>query len=145
MVTPYSIALKFLLSRSKNIIVIPNSLNKVNIISNIQSNNLKISKIDLKKIDKLFATKIIKIKLKNIIYFDKKYKKISSIEDAKKNKYKFVPSPLELSKKIMDGEVLKPIQLFKDGKKYKLVNGRLRFWSYVLAFGWEYEIDAIIK
>jgi hypothetical protein len=59
------------------------------------------------------------------------------------------PSPLQLSEEMKKGIFLKPIRLKKlstpkDGKKFDLVEGRLRFWSWVIAHGWDKNIPALI-
>ena len=86
-----------------------------------------------------------KSKLKNIIFFDKNYKKIRNLQDAKENKYNLSPSPIQLSKKILQGSKLKPIKVRKKQRKLYLSEGRLRFWAYVIAYGWNYSIKVILK
>jgi diketogulonate reductase-like aldo/keto reductase len=141
----HQIILNFLKSRSNKIILIPNSFNKKNIELNINSQFLKIAKTDLNDIDKEFKFKTLKIMLKDIYYLDPEYNKIKNIDDAISNRYNFSPSPIELAKKIKKGVILKPIKIKKNSKKYHLVEGRLRFWAHVIAFGWNYKIVAIIK
>ena len=66
------------------------------------------------------------------------------MSEAIKNKFSLSPSPSQLSKKIIQGAKLKPIKVRKRGKKFYLVEGRLRFWAYVIAYGWDYSINAIL-
>ena len=58
------------------------------------------------------------------------------------------PSPLELSKEIKKGNFLKPIRLKKIQKKkksyYDLTEGRLRYWSWVIAFNNKKPIPSLV-
>ena len=78
--------------------------------------------------------------LNRIIYKDINYKKIQSLKDAIKNKAKFSPSPKSLAKIIKKGYRLKSIKLKKINKKYYIKEGRLRFWAYVIAYGFHKKI-----
>lgn len=138
------IILNFLASRSKNIILIPHTKKILHLRDNLSSLNFQISKADLSKIDKCFKTKYIKLRLKSVVYFNRKYKKIRSLKDALNNTGSFSPSPKLLASKLKKGHKLKPIKLKKIGKKYFLKEGRLRFWAHVIAFGWNKKIDMII-
>lgn len=141
----YSVALGYLINKSKNLILIPHSTNLNNIYTNSKLSHFKMLKKDSLEIDKKFNTKMLKVKLKNIIFFDKNYKKIRNLQDAKENKYNLSPSPIQLSKKILQGSKLKPIKVRKKQKKLYLSEGRLRFWAYVIAYGWNYSIKVILK
>jgi aryl-alcohol dehydrogenase-like predicted oxidoreductase len=71
----------------------------------------------------------------------------SSVEEARKNSMNWSPSPVELSIQMIDGEFLKPIRLRKISNSrdnLELLEGKLRFWSWVVAFGWNKKIPAII-
>ena len=58
------------------------------------------------------------------------------------------PSPLELSKKLLKNENMKPIRIKyeKRGGKIKLflLEGRLRFWAWIIAFGWKKDIPSLV-
>jgi len=140
-----SIILNYLLHKSNNLIIIPHSTNLDNITSNQNVTNFKLIKKDVLLLNNQFKIKKIKIKLKNIIFYDKNYKKISSLIGAIKNKFNLSPSPHQLSKKILQGAKLKLIKVRKIKKKTYLAEGRLRFWAYVIAYGWNYSINAILK
>jgi hypothetical protein len=60
-----------------------------------------------------------------------------------------VPSPLNLSREIKEKpKMIKPIRIkevfFKKRKKLYLIEGRLRFWSWIIAFGWNKKIPALV-
>jgi diketogulonate reductase-like aldo/keto reductase len=140
-----SIILNYLIQKSNNLILIPHSTNIENISSNLNATNFILAKRDILRLNNQFKVNKIKIKLKNIIYYDQSYKKITNLSEAIKNKFNLSPSPNQLSKKIIQGAKLKPIKVRKRGKKFYLVEGRLRFWAYVIAYGWDYSINAILK
>ena len=84
-----------------------------------------------------------------------RFKKIDDIsiknrsEEAKLNKFNMVPSPLNLSREIKENpKKIKPIRIkevfFKKRKKLYLIEGRLRFWSWIIAFGWNKKIPALV-
>lgn len=140
-----SVILNYLLRKSKNLILIPHSINLENISSNYNTLNYELSNKEILMINNIFKIKKIKIRLIDIKYSYKKYNQKQKIEAALKNKFNFNPSPYELSQKIIKGAELKYIKVKKIKKKYYLVEGRLRFWAYVLAYGWHHSINVILK
>lgn len=140
-----SIILNYILKKSNSLIIIPHSTNFENISSNLNVANYKLIKKDVSILNKEFKKNKIKIKLKNIVYFDKNYKKIRNLNEAITNKFNLSPSPSQLSIKIIQGAKLKLIKVRKEGKKFYLTEGRLRFWAYVIAYGWNYTINAILQ
>jgi|1_EtaG_2_1085319.scaffolds.fasta_scaffold00142_32 aryl-alcohol dehydrogenase-like predicted oxidoreductase len=72
----------------------------------------------------------------------------TSVDEAIENHLGWTPSPLELSREILDGKMLKPIRLkkytIKGATRYQILEGKLRFWSWVVAFGRDKKIPSII-
>ena len=56
------------------------------------------------------------------------------------------PSPVELSKDFVAGELFRPIKVSRtaEGKPYALKDGRLRYWAWVIAFNGEKEVPCIL-
>ncbi len=140
----YSIILNFLSSKSRNIILIPHTKQIKHLQDNLKSTNYKIKKNDLRKLDLCFKTNYKKLKLKDIVFYDKKYSKIKSLNEALTNKGRLNPSPKILAQKLKEGHKVKHIKLKKIQDRYYLKEGRLRYWAYVIAFGWEKKIEMII-
>ncbi len=140
-----SIILNYLSSKSKNIILIPNTKKIKHLKDNLESIDYKIKRTDIKKIDKSFKVKYVNLKLKDVIYKDKKYKKIKSLQDAIENKGKLIPSPIVLANKLKEGNKVKHIKLKKIKNKYYLCEGRLKFWAHVIAFGWNKKLEMIVS
>lgn len=145
---PSQIVLSWMASK-KNIISIPNSSRIKNLCKNFESKSIFLEKKDLIKIDKICITRIKNINTNEINVSDRYNRKVyKNIEEAKKNKFKMIPSPLELSKEIKKGNFLKPIRLKKIQKKkksyYDLTEGRLRYWSWVIAFNNKKPIPSLV-
>ena len=142
------IVLNWLVSQGKSI-PIPNTLNLDRLEKNFSSIQTKIVSKDLLQISEVCNTPIKKLSTQKIIVKNKLNKKVyTSIKQAKTNKFKMSPSPIELSKKLMVNEKMKPIRvkLEKKGSKTKLflLEGRLRFWAWVIAFGWKKNIPTLV-
>ena len=140
----FSIILNYLASKSKNIILIPHTKKISHLKDNLNSLNFKLNLADIKKLDNYFKPNYINLKLKEVVYFNKKYKKITNLKDALNNKGKLHPSPKILSKKLKEGHKLKFIKLKKIDDKYHIKEGRLRYWAHVIAFGWNKKIKLMI-
>lgn len=137
------------MSKKKNILPIPNSLNEKRIKENYQSLKAQISQKDLMKIDKKCHTKIVNVETKKIVVASEFNPKVyKTIKQAKSNKFGMVPSPISLSLEILNKKKIKPIRIKelnkKKGKKMYLIEGRLRFWAWILAFGWYKKIPSLI-
>jgi len=71
-------------------------------------------------------------------------------EEAINNHLKLAPSPLELASYIKAGDPIKPVRLvpnldFNSTHKYDLVEGRLRYWAWVLAYNGEKSVPAYVR
>ena len=133
-----------------NVFAIPNTTKKKRILENINSLGIEISNEDKKIIsDKLKTTpKLIETK-KIRVTSEYNRKVYTNTIQALENRMNLSPSPLELSTQIKSGDFLKTIRLKKipitnDGKEYDLVEGRLRYWAWVIAHGWDIKIPALI-
>jgi len=74
----------------------------------------------------------------------------SSLSEALENKLELAPSPTELAKFLLEGDPVKPVRVIRvdatsGGRNYKLVEGRLRYWAFVIAFGDEHPIPALVN
>ena len=97
-------------------------------------------KLKIKEILPVDIIQVISVKDERQIY--------QTLEDAKNNIYNYHPGPMEILKEIQDnhGSLFKPIkvkELNNDGK-YVLLEGRLRFWAWVILNGWNKPIESII-
>lgn len=57
-----------------------------------------------------------------------------------------VPSPLEIAEQFLSGELPKPVKLRrKEDGRYALIEGRLKYWGWVIAFNASRPIPALIE
>ncbi len=150
--TPSQIALNWLTSKP-NVICIPKSKNPTHMKQNASSTDFVIEPKDLEIIENFCASKrqfvdpmSIKVSLEgeggNMVY--------QTIEEAIENKLKMSPSPIELAEFIKNGDSVKPVRLIKASSKksqylYYLLEGRLRYWAWVIAFDGKKKIPALIR
>ncbi|MBN1359576.1 MAG: aldo/keto reductase [Sedimentisphaerales bacterium] len=60
----------------------------------------------------------------------------------------FVPGPAELARQIVGGETIKPVRVVasaEDPSRFDLVEGKLRYWAWIEAFGAENPVPALIR
>jgi len=124
--------------------LIPHTQEISHLKDNLSSLDFKLKYSDIKKLDTCFKSNYINIKLRHVVYFNKKYKKITCLRDALLNKGNLSPSPKKLSIKIKEGYELKPIKLKKIKNRFHIKEGRLRYWAHVLAYGWNKKIKMMI-
>ncbi len=72
-----------------------------------------------------------------------------SLEEARENALDLVPHPIELAENIRRYGIEKPIRVVRNSddsspKQYRLVDEHLRYWAWVIAYGWERLIPAYI-
>lgn len=70
------------------------------------------------------------------------------LESAKENLSGYSPSPEELATALQKGEKMKPIRVVTQSstaRPYLLVEGRIRFWAHVIAFGFTTPLRALVR
>lgn len=133
------------------VVVIPNATNQAHLRENAVAADFNLSKEDKKLIDDIFIQEPEQISVSKIKVIDNKNpNSYRTVQDAIENRMRFVPSPLELSKEILAGEEIKPIRVRrlnvnKDGYEFDLLEGRVRYWAWVIAYGNAKAIPAYIR
>jgi aryl-alcohol dehydrogenase-like predicted oxidoreductase len=149
-VSPAQLALAWLL-QSPSVIVIPKAAKEQNLRANAAVLSLKIAQHDLNALSIAFALKVEKITPNLIDIADaaddrKLYK---SLAEAMANQLNMVPSPQTLSEEIiaLGGKLQKPIKLKLEPAtgRYKLLEGRTKYWGWVIAYGDNVPIPAIVE
>ena len=98
----------------------------------------------------IFKNEVMDIPASKIsIHGDREGKVYATIDEAMGNIYHLKPSPEELSRQIRSGENLKPIKISicrneKDGPAYEVVEGKLRYWAWIIAYGADASIPSLI-
>ena len=136
----------------KNVLLLTSSMSKKNTLENFNSLNFKLENSDIEKINKKFkrsTTHILPSQIK-VIDFDESdtaHQIYTTVDQALENKLNIKPSAAEIADEIkLEGKLLRPVELKKNpdkssDKPYILVRGRMRFWGWVIAFGYDKAIE----
>ena len=139
----------------KDINVLTSSLSIEHTKNNFDATQIKLEDEDIKKINNLFNRKTEQIDPKEIEVLDydesdNAHKIYTTLDDAIKNDLNIKPNALEIAEEIkITGKILRPIELKlndnkSSDKKYVLVRGRMRFWGWLVAYGYDKKIEAKI-
>jgi aryl-alcohol dehydrogenase-like predicted oxidoreductase len=147
--TTAQVALNWLISHP-SVIVIPKATNLRHINENASAADFELSDEDFKEISETFAQECVYVpvdRIRVIISSQGNRQVYQTVEEAVENKLGFVPSPVDLAQDVRQGEVLKPVRLVastdKTGKyDYDLIEGRIRYWAWVIAHNGKVPIPA---
>lgn len=143
---PQQILLNWLISK-KNILAIPKTNNINNLKSNFECLDINIEKNDLISLDKnQYEVHLVDTKKINVILNGEKNRNTyTTLQEAIKNHLNYFPGPVSLSEQIKIDNDIKPVRLIKTNKDtYDLVEGRIKYWAWVLAFGYDVPIPSYI-
>lgn len=148
--TASQVILNWLTSKSM-VIPIPTATNPDHVKENASATDFSLSNADKAEINRVFKMEVIEIPIDQIRVLAEAQaegKVYQSIEEAKRNKFGFTPSPLELAVEIRKGVFLKPVSVVKSKsgnqrQRYDLTEGRVRYWAWVIAFEGNKLIPAI--
>jgi len=148
--SPAQVAIRVLTSIDP-VVVIPHTTRCKHIRENSELFNIDMSVEDIKlilDISKKDVQYINPSDIRVIMDGEDNRKTYGTIEEAIDNKLNFVPSPLELSKYIKKSNNIKPVRLVLNKKnddiKFNLVEGRIRYWAWVMAMG-DKKIPSLIR
>lgn len=141
------------LVRERKTIPIPKSQNLSHIKSNAESLNFNMEEIDLLQISNNFPSEpsfIDPTKIKVSVEGEGMRQAYQSLDEALRNELGHTPSPSDLAEFIKIGEPIKPVRLIPilDNKSlydYELIEGRIRYWAWVIAYNWEKPIPAYVR
>ncbi|MDC3155307.1 hypothetical protein OA530_04400, partial [Pelagibacteraceae bacterium] len=134
------------LNSKKNIFPICRSSNKIHILENFKATQISLDLNDLNLINESFENIVTYIPPNEIIPVDGFDRKVyKTLEEAFQNKSKMSPSPQKLSEDFLNGLQPKPIKVKKENEKYILIEGRLKYWAWIIAFGDKRPIPSIVE
>jgi diketogulonate reductase-like aldo/keto reductase len=150
--TTSQIALSWLISQN-SVLAIPGSSNPKHLEENAMAMDITLEKSDIDEINEIFSPKPDHIRCDSIrVSLSGEGGKLvyQTRAEAIDNRLNLVPSPLELATYIKAGDPVKPVRLIPttepgSGFKYDLVEGRLRYWAWVLAFDGEQPVPAYVR
>ena len=139
------------LCHDPGVVTIPKSSNECHLRENAEALDYQISESDFRLISDIFRPILTDITADQIDVIDAANRNVyKTVSEAIENRFNFVPSPKELAGQILTGEQLKPIKVrlnnsTKSQKKYQLIEGRVRYWGWVIAYGDRVSIKSIIE
>ena len=150
--TVSQIVLNWLVSHP-TVIAIPKATEESYIKENALAADFEMSKEDFDEIDRIYTRETIYVPVQEInvsIIGQGDRKVYQTLTEALENKLNFVPSPADLAQYIKNHpkEEIKPVRLIlvQDSKfKYDLIEGRVRYWAWVIAHKGEKPIPAYIR
>ncbi len=134
--TVAAVALRWLVSKLP-VIAIPKATSIEHIRQNASATDFDLDEDDIELISRIFTRPCVSIP-------------IDRVKVDRNGLDKFVPSPEDLARDIQDGETLKPIRVTKSedtsGKyDYDLVEGKVRYWAWVIAHNGKVPIRALVR
>lgn len=140
------------LAGKDGVIPIPKSTNPQRIVQNARAMDLVLTPDDYAEINEHCVIPEILISPSDIsvqLHGDASRLGYETIPEAMENKLGLAPSPLELADFMKAGDPVKPIRVVASRmggpKAFELIEGRLRFWAWVIAFGEGTPISAIVN
>jgi aryl-alcohol dehydrogenase-like predicted oxidoreductase len=142
------------LIRQSGVMVIPKALKPDHVISNAKASELELSTVDAEKIECITDRNFTEIPVNRIRVADDdtttQRQVYRTVEEARANIYGFSPSPTELAEDIRSGDLLKAVRVRRtsepsDTYDYELIEGRIRYWSWVIAFEGKRNIPVLIR
>ena len=129
------------LSHLGGVIPIPASRNPKNLRENFNFSAVPIPADDLARIsDVLGSQEVVRIPPKEIsVALDGEGARAAytNLEEAIENKLNFCPSPQSLSREILLDSDIKPVRIQQREAGFFLIEGRVRYWAWVMAFGFD--------
>jgi hypothetical protein len=150
--TPAQVALAWIVSHP-GVLAIPRSTGRDHIRENAAAANFRLCPEDIRLIDATFACQPESVAVDRIqVVTDGMDNRAvyKTIDEALANPLGLTPSPQELATEILDGEFLKPVRVRParnpDGHHdFELIEGRLRYWAWVIAFNGRRNIDVLVR
>jgi diketogulonate reductase-like aldo/keto reductase len=150
-VTDEQISLAWLLT-NLNVIAIPGSKSKVHLKQNSESMNIELDETDIRELNAMrFKIEMVIPSMINVSEAGEENRKVyTSLNEALVNSLNLCPSPEDLAQDLLKSPDIKPVRLVpankhEDCEKFDLIEGRLRYWAWVIAFGFDRPIPAYIR
>lgn len=149
-VTIWQIILAWLMA-NPTLAVITRSMNNNHLMQNAAAADLQVSAEDLNEISSNFIRKAVSIDPRKINLLHSETPEPSwiyqNLTEAMENRLNLKPSPMELAEEIKNRGILKPIEVKTSHDlvgHYDLIHGQIRYWGWIIAFGYECLIPANI-
>lgn len=133
----------------EGVVAIPKSINHGHLKENAEAMRMVLRPEDKAQIDRDFFQEIVYIPTDDIEVSgtgERDRKVYTTLEEAIKNEFGYTPSPMELAHSLKAGGFAKPVRLVPaPNNRYALINGRIRYWAWVIAFEGKKPIPAYVR
>ena len=148
--TTAQVVLRWIVARS-GMVAIVRSIQQAHIIDNAASTDFDLSQAEVDLIDRAFLDEIRYVPTHRVrVSADGEWGHdvYQTLDEALGNGHGYSPSPLELSRSMKEGELLKPVRLVPSEANdydYDLIGGRIRYWAWVIAHDGKVPIPAYVR
>ena len=146
--SPAQIVLRWL-TKHHPVVVIPNTTKIQRMRENAESLNFDLDEDDAEYLGKACTGHRADIHPSSIRVAEDSGRSVyRTLEEAMANALNCVPSPKDLAKQIEEGDFVKPVRLRpaeSSGERFDLLEGRIRYWAWVIAYGYEKPLPALIE
>lgn len=136
------------LRREDLVLPIPRSGREEHLRENAAAAAITLDPQDVARIDRTYAMRTEPVATDEIVVpgGDRVY---TTLDEAIENRFRLSPGPTDLAQRIAEGEMLKPIKVAVDRddarRRYRLVEGRVRYWAWVIAHDGKRPIPAVVE
>jgi hypothetical protein len=137
------------LARDPMVLPIPRAARESHLRENAAAATVELPPDDLARVDAAYAMRMEPVATDEIVVppGEGVY---TTLAEALENRFALVPGPTDLAGRIAAGEMLKPIKVaaVEDAggrRRYRLVEGRVRYWAWVIAHEGRRPIPAIVE
>jgi diketogulonate reductase-like aldo/keto reductase len=135
--------------RSGSVISIPKASSEKRIVENFNALRLTLSAVDLEQLSNMFGMETEMIDMRLIdIKSDGDRRIYLSLQEAIENPHNLVPGPMDIANeiKLNNGMLAKPIKIKRnqDSERFTLTEGRVKFWGWMILYGINSKVPAII-
>jgi len=148
--TPAQVVLNWLTAQP-GVIAIPKAGSLGHVRDNAAAADFALQPEDIERIGRAYCAQPALLPVDEIsvsIHGEGNRKVYQTIEQALRNELNFAPSPSELAADILRGEEIKPVRVVRSKEpthQYDLIEGRIRYWAWVIAYRGEQPIPALVR
>ena len=145
--TTAQVALAWLVSRPA-VVAIPSTTRLVRIAENAGAMDIDLTTDEKDEIDRVCSLQQQEIPTDSVRpSSDDSRPTFRTLQEALDNTLNVTPSPRQLAEQIRSGDFLKPVRLVPaedNADEYEVLEGRLRYWAWVIAFDGKKPVPALI-
>ncbi|MBT4072985.1 MAG: aldo/keto reductase [Chloroflexi bacterium] len=145
--TTAQVALSWLVSQ-RSVVAIPNTSRQERVLENAAAGELHLSEVEQDEISRVCSLQQQEIPTDQIRPASEDSRAaFRTLQEALDNTIGSTPSPRQLAEQIKAGDFLKPVRLMPVPgveNEYEVLEGRLRYWAWVIAFDGKKPITALV-